>query len=214
MNEGLNATTYVDGEYPTTTPYILSADAQRAGAVAGFIVTTSGKPRSYCWNYTEREMLHPVYGDFPRLPPPGEPVPAKPALLHDADDELYENFVRDVVEGARREDAENKIMIAVCGPLLLVGLFLPNEDVGFCLVLGAILVPVVWTIYDKFTKRNVVKEYKPAFARHGIEVAEVRFFSDFYTSRNGHGYNRDLSTYVVFSVTGGREKVAGEGGLV
>lgn len=207
MNEGLNTVTLVDGECPRTTPYTLATDEQKA-AVTGFIVKTDGKPRSYWGNLTEREMLHPVYGDFPRLLP-GEPIPTKPELLEDVDGELYENFVRDIMEEVRRDDVEFKALMVVCLPLLVVGMVLPNENVGFSLVLGAIIIFIIATIYEFCTKRHVVKEYKPAFARHGIEVAEVSFFSDFYTT--SYRTWRDLSTYVVFSVAGSREKLEGEG---
>ena len=45
MNEGLNAVTLVDGEYPTTTPYTLAKDLQKA-VVAGFIIESEGKPKA------------------------------------------------------------------------------------------------------------------------------------------------------------------------
>lgn len=210
MNEGLNAVTLVDGEDPTTTPYILSADLQKA-AVAGFIVKTDGEPSSAWGDLTEREMLHPVYGDFPRLVP-GEPIPPKPALLGDVDDVLYNDFVGDIMEETRREGVESKVLAAVCLPLFVVGMGmgLTNEDAGKYLVAGAVLVFVIGAIYcNVHTERQVVKEYKPAFARHGIEVAEVTFTSDFYTRSRSISSVRDQSKYVVFSAAGSWERVVG-----
>lgn len=210
MNEGLNAVTLVDGEYPTTTPYILATDIQKA-AVAGFIVQTAGEPGRYRRNATERERLHPVYGDFPRLRS-GGPVPAKPALLGDVDDEAYEHFVRDITEALRRDDVATSACAAVCVPPFVAGLVLSNEDVGKYLVVGAIVAAVIGTLYyEVYTKRRVVQGYKPIFAGYGIEVVEVSFTSDYYTPLYNHeGSTRDRSTYVVFSKAGSWERVAGE----
>lgn len=199
MNEGLNAVTLVDGQYPTTTPYILAAEKQKT-VVAGFITASEGKPQCFWSDVEERDMLHPVYGAFPKLRPGGA-VPTKPELLRDVDEELYRNFSRDLAERLRRDKRISYALAALILPLWVAGAVFPDETVGLGLVLGGVAVGVVGSVYDACTRRDPVKEYKRAFARRGIAVAEVRFTSDYYTASGTGESRRDRSTYVVFSAT-------------
>lgn len=93
----------------------------------------------------------------------------------------------------------------------------PYDNIGFYLILAGIVIGIIASIYDCYTKQDLVKEYKPEFAKYSIEVVEVSFISDFYTASDAHDENgnaitrRDRSKYIVFSKPGSLEEVEGEG---
>ena len=65
--------------------------------------------------------IQSTYGDFPKLHP-GKPI-AQPDFLKEIDEELYQNFARDLMQQIRRDEQSFNVYCAVVFPLCVVGIF-------------------------------------------------------------------------------------------
>ena len=209
-NDGLEVRAEPSINEPET-PYELAMEHAPERRMAGFIIDTGNGLLGD--RIKRRELLHPIYGDFPLIQP-GLEIPKKPELLQHVDTEVYQKFTRSLIKSLKRDRQVLIALSMIFGTILLAGILIEGDDIGAYLILGALVLVLLVSCYEGYTRPDVVKECQDSFRQHGIMVEEVMYYSDFYvrSANSGRHTRRDRSKYIIFSeITSSRETVHGEG---